>query len=217
MSDLREILREESEARRRHAARVRAIWIICVSLYALVLLVQSLRGRGIYNDIVRLAPLLVLSTVAVAYTPRHRESLRAAISDPRPELDRHFAEVLDAEETPVAALARQAFVERFRERLPMLDEAGWLAVAQTLRRANEAEAETMLGLLREGAESSGVIPPLETYATAVRSDRLRTAARMTLADVRMRVAKGIVGQAVSVADAQTDRERERLGLGEPKG
>ena len=155
-------------------------------------------------------PLVCLIGVAAAYSPRHREALRAALSDPDPALDVHFAKAMAAEEADVAALGRRVFLDRFEDRLPELDPAGWAAVAGGLLHASDGEAERLLAILRTGG-TLAALPRVEAFAETAKADRLRTAALQAQGEIRLRAARSIVEEAVERGSADVDAQRLRVG------
>lgn len=157
-------------------------------------------------------PFICVSGVAAAYTPKHRKALQDAIEDGDPALDPHFADALATEDATVAKIGRQAFVERFRDRLPALSPEGWASVARALPNASTNEAEQMLRVIRNGGAATA-INPTESFAGTTKHERLRTAARETLGDLRLRTARETIEASAMSADEKVDEERQRLRLG----
>ena len=211
MTDLRALLAAEAASHRRTERIAKRLFAFVVLLALTVAAFGFANGKSFASTFGTLFPLLFVGSVAVGYKPRHLKALQDAISDSDPELDGHFATALAMEHVEAAAIGRRAFVERFQERLPELNPSEWRDVAQALPKASVAEAEGMLRLIDDAAPASA-IEGLEAFADATSVERLKTAARRTLGDVRFRVAKGRVLESGEIAADSLEAERQRLRL-----
>jgi hypothetical protein len=211
VTDVRAILEEESRSLRERDAWTKGIALIIALIILSMRVPRLIESFHIGALVGTIFPILALMGAAAAYTPRHREALREAIEDPDPALDPHFAAALTATEEDVAALGRKAFLQRFKNRLPVLDDIAWLSVAKALPHATVDEAEKMLGLLEVGG-TRGAIAPVETFATTTKTERLQTAARRALGDIRLRTARNRIVASSKLSDAANQAERERLNL-----
>lgn len=180
-------------------------------MFPLIVLYNHEHGKPFVDGLRLFFPLLFVGTASVFYTPRHRQALRDAIADPDPVLDAHFAEALGMEREEIAKIGRQAFLERFAERVPQLDASGWSSVAGALPKASSAEAERLLRLLAESAPAAA-IERMEAFCDGTKAERLRTASRQALGDLRLRVARERILETSRAEESRVDGARVRLGL-----
>lgn len=211
MTDVRAILEQQSRIRKRRGKLNKAFTVFCVALFIALAIANNARGRPIDDTIRLLFPLMFLGGAGAYYSARHIQALRDAIVDPDPSLDRHFAEALSMESKEVAAIGRQAFLERFTHRAPELDDVGWVAVVGGLSRASVSEADGLMSILKQKG-SFAAVALLEAFATKTEHERLKTAAQSALGDIRFRTARDRIVAVSEAADVDQESERARLGL-----
>lgn len=185
--------------------------VVCVAVFPLAMLWNHSHGKPLIEAFRLFFPLLFVGGASAYYTSHHVQALKDAIADPDPALDAHFAEMLVSDRESVAKLGREAFLQRFSERLPHLDEEGWDNVGWGLRTAPTDDAEALLALLARGAPASA-IERIEDFRKETKVDRLRTASHAALAEIRLRAARDRVLEAVERADRAQTEEWERLRL-----
>lgn len=211
MTDVRAILEAQAERRTRQGKVLQYGTAVLAAVSILVF--AALHVGGKQPDFTLLYIPLLFVGGAAAYSPKHVQALKEAIADPDPALDAHFADCLVSERKPVVAIGRQAFLERFRDRLPQLDAEGWDRVGWGLKDAPTDDAERLLRLMAQGAPLSA-LERVEDLLRRTKVERLRTAAHQTLGDIRLRAARERVRAATDEAGARTQDESTRLGLTE---
>lgn len=210
--DIVELLREESERRRRANRNFRAFCWIGITLLALGEIWHWARTGNL--DAGFLAPLaLIAGGVAVGAN----KALASAIKGAAPLRDVRslgpMLEVLDAGDPQLAAIATECIVEL----LPQVDEASWggletahrLRLEQMLKRsANPRDARAIASAL---ARFGGLdtVPVLEGFcggSTALKGadkDRVIGQTRMDLADLRLRLARQRIDSEIEAAERRT--------------
>ena len=209
--DLRALIESEAVAHRRTERLVRSLFSVIVFLALTVGTIGYLGGKSFASTYGIYFPLLFVGGIAIGYKPRHLKALQEAITDPDPTLDAHFAAALSMEHMAAAEIGRRAFLERFGSRAPCLNPEQWRVVARSLQNASVQEAEGLLRLLRDAGEAS-TLDPMEAFASSTSVDRLRTAARRTLGDVRLHVARERVLASERAGAETLEAERLRIGL-----
>ncbi len=211
MNGIREVL--ETEARRR--AKIDRLYKgfakFMVWMTVVCTVVALLRKPSLGDLFETIAPLLALVGLSAGYSPNHRRALGAAIADPDPALDLYFAQTLASFDPAIFSIGREAFDQRFTTRLPEIGPAEWRTVALSLLRTHGRHAENLLSLLRRGGTVS-TLDSVEAFAASTKSDRLRTAAQDTLAEIRLRSARERVLEAVELSERGQTAEKERLCL-----
>lgn len=211
MTDVRAIL--EAEGRRRQSFRTRQRRLAGLLAFGttVAFLLFLAHKEKLWFVLVSLALTLGHAFAVATFTPRHQQALRDAIADPDPSLDPYFVEPLPSPDPAVAALGREAFVERFASRTPDISVEDWTTVAKALAKAKEAVAGGFLSILARGAPTAA-IAPTEAFSNDTKSQRLRTLSLQALGEMRLRIARErIVGHSEAAERNQED-ERQRLRL-----
>ena len=211
MTDVRAVLEAEVRRRTRTDRRYKTFAKVMAWLTLLSAVVVILRDHSFWKLFQTVAPLVALVGISARYTPRHQKALRDAIADPDPALDPHFVQTLASLDPKVYALGREAVAARFADRLPEIGPEEWRTLARSLSKARESDAPRFLSMLR-AAGTVSAIEPTEAFANATKTERLRTAARDALGEMRLRAARERVLGAVESADLQRSQELGRLRL-----
>lgn len=211
MTDFRATLEAEAQKRARLNRLYRRFVKAMIVVNVVAAVVLLLKHASLGEFVQQLAPLLALVGLVAGYSPKHRAALDAAIADPDPALDHDFAQTLASYDPAIFDIGREAFRQRFKDRRPELDDAEWRTVALSLLRTRERDAALMLSLLAGGAGASA-IEPIEGFSSTTKNDRLKTLARQTLAEIRLRAARERIVEHEEAAERRQDEERQRLRI-----